>query len=188
MREAKKERVFVVIDGSNFYHRLKEKPIHFENLLEFNFLDFIKWLVKNRKLVRACYYVGAIRTAKGNKKSFKLFRDQRKLLGILTKNKIDISLGYILKTKKYHEKGVDVQIAVDLLTGAYEDLWDTVILLSSDTDLLPAIQKVRQLGKSIEYFGFSHKPSFAMIRFATTSKLLDKEDLLPFISKGKKKK
>ncbi len=59
---------------------------------------------------------------------------------------------------KYHEKGVDVQLAVDILIGAYEDLYDRAILISSDTDLIPAIQKVKQLGKQIEYIGFSHQP------------------------------
>lgn len=162
---------------------IKEKPFGFENLLEFNFGSFIKWLVKSRKLINVCYYVGAIRTEKNNSKSFKLYHHQRKLVGLLRKSRIEVSLGYILKTDGYHEKGVDVQIAVDLLIGAYEDLWDAVVLLSSDTDLLPAIRKVRQLGKKVEYIGFSHNPSFAMIRYATLSKLLMPDEILPFVKK-----
>jgi len=54
----------------------------------------------------------------------------------------------MLKTDEiYHEKGVDVLMAVDLLTGAYENLYDTTILVSSDTDLIPAIEKVRVMKK-----------------------------------------
>lgn len=76
-----------------------------------------------------------------------------------------------------------MQIAVDMLIGAYENLYDKLILLSSDTDLLPAIRKVRDLKKTIEYIGFPHAPSFAMIRFAHLRRLLAKDDLLAFITK-----
>jgi len=82
----------------------------------------------------------------------------------------------------YHEKGVDVQIAVDLLVGAYEDLYDTAVLISSDTDLIPAMEKVKKLGKEVEYIGFSHKPSLAMQRYATISRLLIKEEVASYIS------
>jgi len=44
----------------------------------------------------------------------------------------------------YHEKGVDVNIAVDILVGVYEDICDRIILVSSDTDLLPAISKAKE--------------------------------------------
>jgi len=80
----------------------------------------------------------------------------------------------------YYEKGVDVKIAVDLLVGAYENLYDTAILVSSDTDLIPAIEKVRALGKKVKYIGFSHEPSFGLIKNASESKLLAKNDLEKF--------
>ena len=81
----------------------------------------------------------------------------------------------------YHEKGVDVQLAVDLLVGAYENKYDTAVLISSDTDLLPAIQKVIDLKKTVEYVGFSHKPSMALIARATSFHLLTKQDLSRFV-------
>ena len=81
----------------------------------------------------------------------------------------------------FHEKGVDVKIATDLLVGAYENLYDEAIIISSDTDLIPAMQKVKQLGKKIEYIGFGHQSSLALQTFATISRLLIKEELEPFI-------
>ena len=80
----------------------------------------------------------------------------------------------------FHEKGVDVKIAVDLLVGAYENLYDTAILISSDTDLIPAIQKVKQLGKEVEYIGFSHKPSYGLIKNASETRLLTKNEIEQF--------
>lgn len=178
---SKQNRIFILIDGSNFYHRLKELKI--KNQLRFDFAGFIKFLTGKDELIRACYYVGVIRTEKNNPKSLKLFKEQRKLFSSLEKQKVEVYRGYILKSDDYHEKGVDVKIAIDILIGAYENLYDKVILLSSDTDLLPAIQKAVEIGKTIQYVGFSHKPSFALIRHARPAKLLTIEDLLPFVKK-----
>lgn len=141
MIKSKRERVFVIFDGSNFYHRLKEPAYKLKNLPEFDFGGFVKFVLKNRRLITARYYVGAVRTEKGNPKSFTLLWAQHRLFSHLTKYKVEIFRGYILKNGGYHEKGVDVKIATDLLVGAYEDLWDTAIILSLDTDLLPAIKK-----------------------------------------------
>ena len=41
--------------------------------------------------------------------------------------------------------------------------YDTAILVSSDTDLIPALIKVREMKKKVEYIGFSHKPSYGLI-------------------------
>lgn len=169
------DRVFIIIDGNNFYHRLKE--VELKNLLDFNYEKFIQFLIGKRNLVLKKYYIGAIRTEEGNPKSYELWRNQRILLGKLQKQGWQIGLGHMLKTDDYHEKGVDVLIAVDLLIGAYEDKYDTVILVSSDTDLIPAIDKVRLMKKKIEYIGFSHKPSYGLIAKSEVRRLFIKEEL-----------
>lgn len=74
-----------------------------------------------------------------------------------------------------------MKIATDILVGAYEDLYDTAILVSSDTDLIPAIQKSKSLGKKVEYIGFGHNPSFAMQKHCNISRLLVKDDLKRFL-------
>jgi len=92
-----------------------------------------------------------------------------------------VERGYIMHNDdRFYEKGVDVKIAVDILVGAYEDEYDTAVLISSDTDLVPAIEKVRLLGKRIEYVGFAHKPSLGLIRNADSSKLLSDSDVRVF--------
>ena len=87
-----------------------------------------------------------------------------------------------MKTDGFHEKGVDVKIAVDILSGSYENLCDAVLLVSSDTDLIPAIHKAKLLKKTIEYIGFSHRPSFAMQKHCGFTRLLSPDDLLQFVS------
>lgn len=174
-------RVFIIIDGNNFYHRLQELKL--KDLLNFDYEKFIQFLTDDRNLVFKKYCIGAIRTENNNPKSFTLWRNQRILLGKLQRQGWQIGLGHMLKTDDYHEKGVDVLIAVDLLVGAYENLYDTVILVSSDTDLIPAIEKVRSMKKEIEYIGFSHKPSYALIAHSDVRRLLRKEEISLFLEK-----
>jgi len=128
------------------------------------------------------YYIGAVRAKEGDEKSQTLLRNQHRLFARLQRMRWSIHLGYLLKTgNTYHEKGVDVLMAVDLLVGAYEHKYDTAILVSSDTDLLPVMDKVQKLGKQIEYVGFGHTPSFAMQAHASISRLIVKSDILAFL-------
>lgn len=169
----------MLIDGSNFYFKLKDFKLH--RLLNFNFSAFAKMLAKNGKIMYAIYYVGKVRTD-GSPKAEKMLADQQRLFAHLQKHNFKYSLGYLLKSGgKFREKGVDVNIAVDMLVATYENLCDRIVLISSDTDLLPAIKKAKEKGKMVEYIGFSHKVSVAMVVNCSKSRLLTKEDLLPFI-------
>lgn len=177
----KMQRSFLIIDGSNFYFKLKDLKL--QHLLNFDFAAFAKTLAGHHKLVKSSYYIGAVRTD-GTTKSQRLFSAQRQLLAHLRKHHFSYALGYLLRYgNHFHEKGVDVEMAVDMLIAAYEDTADRVILVSSDTDLLPAIKKVREKGKIVEYVGFSHAPSLAMVANCSESRLLKAEDLRPFVSK-----
>ena len=175
-----KKRVVVYIDGGNLYHKLKDLKI--PNTLKFKYVEFCKLLAQDNNLVSMRYYVGVIRVKGDNPKGEKMRKNQIRLLNNL-KNDFTIKKGYLMQNNGiYHEKGVDVQLAVDLLIGAYEDLYDIAILVSSDTDLIPAIQKVKKLGKQIEYIGFSHQPSRGLIGYVNSTYLLRNEDLKPFIA------
>jgi len=169
------KKAIILIDGSNFYFKLKK--LNLRNLLRFNFSEFKQLTASEYQVVKAIYYIGAIKSD-GSRKSQQMFNNQRKLLLSLKKHGLEYSLGYLLKSgKSFHEKGVDVKIAVDILVAAYENLADHTVLVSSDTDLIPAIKKVREKGKTVEYVGFSHQPSSAMIKNCSSYKLLTKREL-----------
>ena len=178
------ERVAVFVDGSNFYRRLKDLGIRHVN--KFDYRGLALWLARSRSLVYCGYYVGVVRAAPGNLKAQSMRAKQIGLFNHLQskKQRFVVNRGYIMENSGvYHEKGVDVKIAVDLLVGAYENTYDTAILLSSDTDLIPVIQKVRQLGKGVEYIGFAHRPSFGLQKHASLSRLLIQAELDPFVFK-----
>jgi uncharacterized LabA/DUF88 family protein len=175
------QRCLILIDGSNFFFKLKDLKLH--NLLAFNFSKFTKFLVRSGTITESNYYVGRVRQDE-TPRADTMLADQQKLFANLKKHKYHYKLGYLLKSDdgKYHEKGVDVHLAVDMLVAAYENTADRIIVVSSDTDLEPAIKKAREKGKIVEFIGFSHKASVAMVRFCSESRLLTKEDLQTFIS------
>ncbi len=174
------QRCLILIDGSNFYFKLRDLQLH--NLLQFDFGKFTKFLAQSGKIVAARYYVGRVRQD-GTEHADKLLANQQKLLAALNKHKVEYSLGYLLKSgDSYHEKGVDVQIAVDMIVAAYENQCERIVLVSSDTDLAPAIKKAQEKGKTVEYIGFSHRPSVAMVRSCKESRVLSKEDIMPFVA------
>ena len=59
----------------------------------------------------------------------------------------------------FREKGVDVKIAVDLVSLACDKKLDTAILCSSDSDLQPAIKELRAKNIEVIYVGFESKPN-----------------------------
>lgn len=180
----KKEKVFVLIDGSNFYYKLKSLKI--SKTSKYDYRGLVNYLVGKRNCIECVYYIGTVRTKKNNTKSLELRSQQQKLFNHLTSKtqNIRIEKGFLMENRgKFHEKGVDVKIAVDLLIGAYENTYDTALLISSDTDLIPAIRKVREKKKNIEYIGFSHAPSLGLQKYATLSRLLIKEDIIKFAFK-----
>ena len=168
------------IDGSNFYFKMKSLGI--KRLSKYNYRALCADLAGDREIVFIGYYVGVVRAKFDDAKGQKLRRAQIDLFNHLRNQKILVRKGYLMKNDGvYHEKGVDVKIATDLLVGAYENLYDDAIVISSDTDLLPAMQKVKEKKKMAEYVGFGHQPTLALQTAATRSRLLLIEELEKFI-------
>lgn len=178
-----KEKVAVYIDGSNFYHYLKDKEISFPKGIKFDFKAFVDFLVDDRICISKRYYTGVFRNVDGSEKSKSLVKGQQKFLAKIENDGFTIKRGRILYDGgKPREKGTDVKIAADLITGAIDNLYDTAILVSSDTDLIPAIQYVRYKNKKLEYVGFSHAPSFGVQKYVNFSRLLLPSDVNRFKS------
>ena len=177
-----KEQVCVYIDGSNFYNRLKETGL-ISNDKRFDYSAFVKNLVGQRNCVSKRYYVGIISNFDNSAKSQKMVKNQQKFLSELEKEGFDIKRGKILYDgNKIREKGVDVKLATDLIIGAVDNLYDTAVVISSDTDLVPAIRYIRYKKKKVEYVGFSVKPSIGMIANSDLRRLLTAEELENFLT------
>jgi len=55
----------------------------------------------------------------------------------------------VLKYGNKVEKGVDVNLAVDLVTLAFENKYDVAMIISNDGDFVPAVKKAQAYGKKV---------------------------------------
>lgn len=173
------KRIAIFIDGGNFYRRIRQ-----DNLIpkgtKFNYLKFANFLARERIISTKSYYIGIVRNHDQTPKSQKLVESQQKLLSYIMNAGYEIKRGKIVYDNKIREKGVDVQMAIDLVVGAVENTYDTAIIVSSDTDLIPAIKYIRSKGKQVEYIGFAQSPSLGMIKESDDRILLIKEQIETF--------
>lgn len=179
-------RAFVFIDGNNFYFKLKDLLAQIDgkfSLLNFNFYKFSEWFVKPNDLTEVRYYIGALKRQRNNGKSEIMYANQQKLIAKLRQQNISITLGQLIQhpDKTFHEKGVDVRLAVEMIRFAREDKYDIAYLLSSDTDLVAAVEEVKSFGKKVQYVGIAKGQSFGLTKVADDVRLLRSEDIQPFL-------
>jgi uncharacterized LabA/DUF88 family protein len=53
------------------------------------------------------------------------------------------------RPKRYEEKETDVNVAIHMVAGAYENRYDVAAVVTGDTDMVPAMKMVRHLGKRV---------------------------------------
>lgn len=71
---------------------------------------------------------------------------------------------------KLVEKGVDVGLAVELISRANPDT--EIVLVSSDTDLIPAIKKAKQLGAKITFISYENRPIVSISRLSDRTRII----------------
>ncbi|MFX0137617.1 MAG: NYN domain-containing protein, partial [Candidatus Hodarchaeota archaeon] len=60
------------------------------------------------------------------------------------------------------EKKVDINIAIDIISLAYENAYDTAVLVSGDGDFVPVVKRVKELDKKIEIWAFRYSLANAL--------------------------
>lgn len=127
-------------------------------------------VLKRISITKKLYYSAKIRFHNENpEQSKKLILKQRIQKSNLEKSGIKVVIGGNVRPQTiqingkkntiFHEKGVDVQIAVDLVANACDHKIKTAILCSSDSDLQPAVKEARSRGIEIIYLGFENLPN-----------------------------
>ena len=66
-------------------------------------------------------------------------------------DKLDIRKGHLVISLKEdpRQKGVDSQIAIDMITKAFQGQYDYAILLGGDADLIPIVEAVKHVGPNV---------------------------------------
>ena len=213
------EHIAILVDGGNFHHLVLKKLELSED--RFDFDAYASFLSNGRQIASKTDYTGTVRSTPGDQRSLAAMARQTAFLTRLSKGKwcVETSklrrrdevlpidnrvVGYKklrllglreIEYSRDREKGIDVKIAVDLLMGAVDDRYDTAVLISSDRDLLPAVNCVRKkFGKRVEYIGFSlpdsrapndpkkaSSPTIALLKNTDTQRVMGAPDFSAFI-------
>jgi len=141
------DRVMVFIDGSNLYHSLKAIFKRTDIVMG----KLAEKLLEKRRLIRVYYYNARV----GRKEEPERYQHQQAFFNSVSSTPyFELRLGRLVYVNWPHsppyEKGVDIQLATDLLTHSFKNNFDTAILVAGDSDFVGAIQAVKDNGKNVE--------------------------------------
>ena len=161
MQTRTSERVMIFIDGSNMYHSLK----HFYNRANLDLGRFCQKILNKRRLVRIYYYNARV----GQKEEPERYKNQKKFFaGVEAVPYTELRLGRLVynnwpNTPPY-EKGVDIQLATDMITHSFKNNYDVAILVAGDNDFVGALQAVKDNGKNVEVALFGKERTSIQLR------------------------
>jgi uncharacterized LabA/DUF88 family protein len=182
----KMERVSIYIDGANFYYGIKSIDLKYTDF-RFDFEKYIKKIVKNRKLIDIYYYNASLKQQKNPeifKKQQKFFERLRKIPNfkvILCKRQRRVNDD---GEESFNIKGDDIHLAIDMLKDAYENKYDSAILISGDGDFAPLVEYVKAKGKKVENYHFEKCISFDLIKECNSTFVIDKKTVNKFFYRG----
>lgn len=150
------QRIIAYIDGFNLYFGMKESG---NDTLWLNIQKLTNsLLMPNQQLMYTKYFTSRIRNNPDKEK-----RQRTYLEAIDTLKDCKIYYGHYQSnietcrkcgnTYPYsNEKMTDVNIAVEMLTDAYADKYDTAFLITGDSDLIPPMRAVHSFFKNKRVF------------------------------------
>ena len=141
-------RYCIYIDGFNVYYALQEKPYR-----KYKWLNYRKLaesvIGKYNQIIGVFYFTSIVIWKRDNVIHHKNYIKALRLAGVntiegrfLEKEVRCHRCGQFYKT--HEEKRTDVNIAVKILGDAIDNLYDKALILSADSDLIPAIQAVHK--------------------------------------------
>lgn len=81
--------------------------------------------------------------------------DREPFFGFLRHNGFDVYTTVLVETSDgSKEKESDLRLAVEMVAGAFQDVYDRAVLVTGDRDFLPAIEKVQTLGRPVTVASF----------------------------------
>ena len=163
----------VFIDGNNLYFGLK-KNIGNYNL---NYEKFVRKLAEDYDLIRAYFY-----TAQFTKEDDeRIHSSQHKFLTYLREVPYMqvVTARVERRGETLVEKGVDVQLAIDLVRFGARGNYDVAIIVSGDGDYAPAVEAVKDMGLNVENVFFYDEVSMYLKQMCDSFTGLDYDYLKP---------
>ena len=144
-------RVAAYIDGFNLYFGLKQAS--FKRYYWLDVAALARTLLRpGQQLLATHYFTARIRDNGRNAADQKRQNDYLEALAV---QGVQCQFGHYLEKQRecrtcratwcdYEEKMTDVNIASQLMTDAFDDAFDTALVLSGDSDLTTPIRRVRE--------------------------------------------
>jgi len=194
-------KTILFIDGRNFISRIKSvlspekekgKEVDFSI---YNFTGLLDKVLAGISIDKKIFYIGRLaKHEKTKEKSAELIRKQRELKTHLEKQGFEVIYagrvrGHEESCPKGHkfltfkEKGVDVRIAVDMITLSHNKELKVAIIGSSDSDLQPAIKELEKAGVERIYLGFEVSPNKGLTYTTNRTILIRNSEVVEFIGK-----
>ncbi len=163
------ERIIIFIDNSNIFKGFQKYNIKadYEKLKNF--------ITRGRQLQSIFLYEGVIYPISPEKK--KWYKDLSKKSGY----EIKVSFDKIASNDVF-EKKIDIQIAIDVISLAYENAYDTAVLVSGDGDFVPIVKKVKSLNKKLELWAFRYSLANALKEELEEDSIHYLDDILTIIT------
>lgn len=162
------DRVAVFIDGSNLYNGMRDNLSN----TRVNLQEFVKQLVNNRKLYRTYYYNAPLT----DDYETDLRDGQQRFFESLRRIPyVTVRLGRLHRRQdgSLVEKGIDVALAVESLSQAYEDAYDTALLVSGDGDYVELVEALKRKGKKVECAMFKNQSAGVLVEYVDVFHPLD---------------
>ena len=182
-------KVSVYIDGANFFGGLRSINEKYTDS-RFDFERYIRKIIGKRKLATVYYYNASLK----QQINPKIFRKQQMFFERLRKiDKFNVILCRRQRRQNqdgnhyYTIKGDDIHLAIDMLKDAYENRYDTAILISGDGDFAPLVKYVKQKGKRVENHHFAGNISFDLLKECNVNTTIDKKAVNKFFYRKDKK-
>lgn len=174
----------IFIDGNNFYFGLRKLYGKNKSLKNFDFQAFADFLAGEGKVVGIYYYNAQLDREFNSKK----FQSQKEFFSKLRKiPNFNLVLCKLLKrnitgmNKHYYIiKEDDIHMAVDMVDGSADNIFDVAVLVSGDGDFVPAVRSVKRRNKKVENIYFKGSSSRSLKNHCDKSLELTKEILNDF--------
>lgn len=186
----------LLIDGENFKGKIKtifkESGKDRPSWHEYDFKGLLDKVLGGLQIDRKVFYFARVKEHQDSKEKSKLLIEEQRLLKThLEKQGFEVLLSGRVrgqwedgqggkKALVFKEKGVDVKIAVDMVSLACDKKVREILLGSSDSDLQPAIKEVRDRNVNCVYLGFEAQPNKGLSYTTNRTLLIRNSELFEF--------
>lgn len=189
-------KTIIYIDARNFQGKL-EDIFELENVAlpvwhEYDFKGLLNKVLEGLSIDDMFFYMARIKEHPNTKtKSQQLIQARRLLKTHLEQQGFKVIMSGVVRGNLakdasgnerlvFKEKGVDVGIAVDMVSNVCDGNVKTAILASSDSDLQPAVREATKRNVEVIYLGFELQPNKGLTATTKRTILIRNSEALAF--------